>query len=234
MGETDELSQPRFRDITEEAGLAYRSRCGDPVTQSLIDVNGQGACFLDHDGAGQLDVNFANGSSRTLGSAGKEPTDYLLRHQGNGTFWDVTQAAGLGDANWSSGCAVGDFDNDGDPDLYLTNYGPSRLYQNDGGTYRDVSVATGVSGRDWEPAKWSMGVAFADIDNDGDLDLFVANFTVFDPETSPPPPTEDSPCKLKGIPIVCARDYYEGQQNLLYLNEGNGTFRDVSAAAGIL
>lgn len=230
----DEPSLPRFRDVTEQAGLAYRITCGDPVTESLLDVNGQGACFLDYDGDGLLDVYIANGSSRTLDRADKAPSDYLLRNEGNGTFRDVSRAAGLGDTRWSSGCAVGDFDNDGDADLYLTNYGPNRLYRNDGGTFRDVSQAAGVSGPDWSPVKWSMGAAFADIDIDGDLDLFVANFTVFDPETSPPPPMEDSPCKLKGVPIVCAPDYYEGQQDLLYLNGGDGTFRDVSATAGIL
>lgn len=230
---TDELSLPRFRDITEEAGLGYRITCGDSVTKSLLDVNGQGACFLDYDSDGKLDVYLANGSSRTLDSAGTAPTDYLLRNEGDGTFRDVTLEAGLGDTNWSSGCAIGDFDNDGDPDLYLTNYGPNRLYRNDGGTFRDVSQAAGVTGPDWKPPKWSMGAAFADIDNDGDLDLFVTNFTVFNPEMSPPP-TEDSPCKLKGVPIVCAPDYYEGQQDLLYLNLGNGTFRDVSNSAGIV
>ena len=233
-GAENESFLPRFRDITEEAGLGYRITCGDSVTESLLDVNGQGACFLDYDGDGHLDVYLANGSSRAMDSAGNAPADYLLRNEGDGTFSDVTQAAGLGDTSWSSGCAVGDFDNDGDQDLYLTNYGPNRLYRNDGETFRDISEAAGVSGPDWNPAKWSMGAAFADIDNDGDLDLFVANFTVFDPETSPPSPTEDSPCKLKGVPIVCAPDYYEGQQDLLYLNEGNGTFRDISSVAGIL
>ena len=225
---------PQFRDIAEEAGLDYRITCGDPVTESLLDVNGQGACFFDYDSDGHLDVYLANGSSRALDLAGKPPTDYLLRNEGDGTFSDVTRAAGLGDSRWSSGCAIGDFDNDGAQDLYLTNYGPNRLYRNENGTFRDVSAVAGVSGPDWDPAKWSMGAAFADIDGDGDLDLFVANFTVFDPETSPPAPTEDSPCKLKGVPIVCAPDYYEGQQDLLYRNEGDGTFRDISVSAGIL
>lgn len=110
-----------MHNITEKAGLGYRITCGDSVTNSLIDVNGQGACFLDYDSDGQSDVDLANGSSRTLDAAGKAPTDYLLRNKGDGTFIDVTHAAGLGDTSWSSGCAVGYFDNDGTQDLYLTN-----------------------------------------------------------------------------------------------------------------
>ena len=98
---------PSFRDITDEAGLAFEITCGNPVTESLVDVNGQGACFLDYDGDGLLDVYLANGSSRSLDRAGNPPHDYLLRNQGNGTFSDVTEITGLGDENWSSGCAVG-------------------------------------------------------------------------------------------------------------------------------
>ena len=224
---------PSFRDITDDAGLAYEITCGNPVTESLVDVNGQGACFLDYDGDGLLDVYLANGSSRSLDRAGNPPHDYLLRNQGDGTFLDVTNAAGLGDESWSSGCAVGDYDNDGDPDIYLTNYGPNKLYQNRAGSFSEVSGEAGVMGPDWTPPKWSMGAAFADIDNDGDLDLYVTNFAAFDPEISVPPPTAESPCQLKGVPIICAPDFFRGQQDLLYSNNGDGTFTDVLATAGI-
>lgn len=224
---------PSFHDITDEAGLAYEITCGNSVTESLVDVNGQGACFLDYDGDGLLDVYLANGSSRSLNRIGNPPRDYLLRNQGDGTFSDVTTTAGLGDRNWSSGCAVGDYDNDGDPDLYLTNYGPNKLYRNRAGTFSDVSDEAGVTGPEWVPPKWSMGAAFADVDNDGDLDLYVANFTAFDPERFVPPPTVESPCQLKGVPIICAPDFFHGQQDLLYSNDGDGTFTDVSDAAGI-
>ena len=228
-----ERTFPSFSDITDEAGLAYEITCGNPVTESLIDVNGQGACFLDYDGDGLLDVYLANGSSRSLEGAGNPPQDYLLRNQGDGTFTDVTTIAGLGDRHWSSGCTVGDYDNDGDPDLYLTNYGPNKLYQNQAGSFSEVSGEAGVSGPEWTPPKWSMGAAFADIDNDGDLDLYVANFTAFDPERFVPPPTVASPCQLKGVPIICAPDFFHGQQDLLYSNNGDGTFTDVSGESGI-
>ena len=224
---------PSFRDITDEAGLAYEITCGNPVTESLVDVNGQGACFLDYDGDGLLDVYLANGSSRSLDRAGNPPHDYLLRNQGDGTFADVTNVAGLGDKSWSSGCAVGDYDNDGDPDVYLTNYGPNKLYRNRAGYFSEVSGEAGVTGPEWTPPKWSMGAAFADIDNDGDLDLYVTNFTAFDPERFVPPPTAESPCQLKGVPIICAPDFFHGQQDLLYSNNGDGTFTNVSGTAGI-
>ena len=133
-------SLPSFRDITDEAGLAYKITCGDQTTQSLVDVNGQGACFLDYDGDGLLDLYLANGSSQSLDHAGTPPHDYLLSNQGDGTFSDVTRIAGLGDEAWSSGCAVGDYDNDGDPDIYLTNYGPNKLYRNEVGYFSDVSA----------------------------------------------------------------------------------------------
>ena len=187
---------PSFQDVTHEAGLTYKITCGDPVTESLMDVNGQGACFLDYDGDGRLDIYMANGSSRSLDRAGKPPHDYLLKNQGDGTFADVTESAGLGDTSWSSGCAVGDYDNDGDADLYVTNYGPNKLYRNTDGVFTEASKEAGVGGPEWTPPKWSMGAAFADVDNDGDLDLFVANFTAFDPDTPPPPPTDESPCRL--------------------------------------
>ena len=151
---------PTFHDITDQAGLAYKITCGDSVTHSLIDVNGQGACFLDYDGDGFLDVYLANGSSQALNRAGTPPHDYLLRNRGDGTFADVTKRTGLGDTSWSSGCAVGDYDNDGDPDLYVTNYGPNKLYRNDGGAFADVDPSGGGGWPRLDPSQVDHGSRF--------------------------------------------------------------------------
>ena len=137
---------PQFTEIAKTAGVAYKVICGDEVTEYLIDVNGEGAGFLDYDNDGDQDLYLVNGSSRSLQKAGRPPHDYLLRNNGDGTFSDVTNQAGLGDTEWSSGCAVGDFNNDGFVDLYVTNYGPNKLYRNNGdGTFTDVSEASGVA-----------------------------------------------------------------------------------------
>lgn len=201
---------PMLRDVTLESGLQPTIISGDPVTESLLDVNGQGACFLDFDGDGFLDIYFANGSSVSRERARNPPRDYMFRNRGDGTFSDVTACLGLGDTNWSSGCVVGDYDGDGDPDLFVTNYGANRLYRNEGGSFAEVSREAGVAGPDWTPPKWSMGASFGDIDNDGALDLFVTNFSALDRDASAAPPTEDSPCQLKGVPIICAPDYFDG------------------------
>jgi enediyne biosynthesis protein E4 len=225
---------PVFTEIAKQAGVAYRITCGDEVTDYLIDVNGQGAAFLDYDNDGDQDLYLANGSSRKLQKSASPPHDYLLRNNGNGTFADVTAKAGLGDTEWSSGVAVGDFDNDGYLDLYVTNFGPNKLYRNNGkGTFSDVSEKSGVAGPRWDLPKWSMGAAFGDYDNDGWLDLYVANFARFNYQPELPPPGPASPCRMKGVPIACAPDKYEGTQDLLYHNNGDGTFTDVSEAAGI-
>ena len=225
---------PVLRDVAAESGLRQTIVSGDTVTESLLDVNGQGACFFDFDGDGFLDIYFANGSSKSRDRAGKPPQDHMFRNRGDGTFEEVTAKLGLGDTNWSSGCVVGDYDGDGDPDLFVTNYGANKLYRNDGGGFADVSREAGFAGPVWSPPKWSMGGSFGDVDNDGDLDLFVTNFSSLDPAAAAPPETEESPCQLKGVPIVCAPDYFDGQQDLLYLNQGDGSFRDASAVAGVL
>jgi enediyne biosynthesis protein E4 len=225
---------PWFTEIAKQAGVAYRITCGDEVTEYLIDVNGEGAAFLDYDNDGDQDLYLANGSSRKLQKSANPPHDYLLRNNGDGTFSDVTQKAGLGDTEWSSGVAVGDYNNDGYLDIYVTNFGPNKLYRNNGdGTFSDVSERSGVAGPHWDMPKWSMGAAFGDYDNDGYLDLYVTNFARFNYQPDLPPPSPASPCRMKGVPIACAPDKYQGTQDLLYHNNGDGTFTDVSEAAGI-
>ena len=228
-------SLPVFSDVAEQAGVTYKVICGDEITEYLIDVNGQGAAFFDYDNDGDQDIYLVNGSSRKAESADVRPHDYLLRNNGDGTFSDVTAEAHLGDTSWSSGCAVGDYNNDGYLDLYVTNYGPNRLYRNNGdGTFAEIGNASGVAGPQLTPPKWSMGAAFGDYDNDGHLDLFVCNFARFDYWEHRPPPKPGSPCTLKSVPIACPPDMFEGGQDLLYRNRGDGTFADVTQPAGLI
>jgi hypothetical protein len=162
-----EQEMPTFTDITKKAGLDYRITCGDEINEYLIDINGQGACFIDYDNDGYQDLYLANGSSRRMEATGRLPRDYLLRNIGDGTFTDVTEKAHLGDTSWGSGCAVGDYNNDGYLDLYVTNYGPNKLYRNNGnGTFTEVGENTGVAGPRWDPPNWSMGAAFGDYDGE--------------------------------------------------------------------
>ncbi len=171
------ISLPVFTNITEQAGLNMQLINGDDPTEYLVDVNGTGACFLDYNNDGYQDIFLVNGTSRKSEAAGLHPHDYLLRNNGDGTFTDVTAQAHLGDSGWHSGCAVADFNNDGFADIYLTSYGPNKLYRNNGdGTFTDVAAAAHVDDPHWPYPKWSMGAAWADYDNDGQIDLYVANF----------------------------------------------------------
>lgn len=230
-----EKTLPVFSDFSQQAGITSKVICGDELTEYLIDVNGTGAAFFDYDNDGDQDIYLVNGSSRKSASASTPPHDFLLQNNGDGTFIDVTKSARLGDTSWSSGCAVGDYNNDGYPDLYVTNYGPNKLYRNEGdGTFSEVGGLSGVAGPELTPPKWSMGASFGDYDNDGHLDLYVCNFVQFDYWKEFPPPKAGSPCKLKGIPIACPPDMYRGEQDLLYRNKGDGTFTDVTRAAGFI
>jgi len=226
---------PVFTDITQQAGLNMKIIDGDENTEYLIDVNGEGACFLDYNNDGYQDIFLVNGTSRTAESKGEHPHDYLLRNNGDGTFADVTTQAHLGDSGWHSGCAIGDYNNDGFPDIYVTSFGPNKLYRNNGdGTFTEVGEKAGVADPHWDFPKWSMGAAFGDYDNDGRLDLYVTNFVRVDPQHLPPRPGDKNACKLKGVPIACPPDTYQGEQGILYHNNGDGTFTDVTKAAGLI
>lgn len=228
------LPLPVFTDITQQAGLNMKIIDGDEMTEYLTDVNGEGACFLDYNNDGYQDIFLVNGSSRKAEATGHLPHDYLLRNNGDGTFTDVTSQAHLGDTGWHSGCAVGDYNNDGFADIYVTSFGPNKLYRNNGdGTFSEVAEVSGVADPRWKFPKWSMGAAFGDYDNDGRLDLYVANFAEFDPRHLPPKPGDLNACKLKGVPIACPPDFFQGEQGILYHNNGDGTFTDVTKAAGL-
>ena len=225
---------PTFTDISQEAGLNMTMINGDEPTLYLMDVNGTGACFLDYNNDGFQDIFLVNGSSRKSEAQGIHPHDYLLRNNGDGTFTDVTKQAHLGESGWHSGCAVADYNNDGFSDIYLTSYGANKLYRNNGdGTFTDVAAAAHVDDPHWAYPKWSMGAAWGDYDNDGKIDLYVANFARVDPQHLLPKPGDPEPCKNVDVPIACPPDRYYGEQGILYHNNGDGTFTDVTQKAGL-
>jgi hypothetical protein len=194
--------------------------------------------FFDYDQDDWLDIFLVNGS-RLDGFAGirqdQVPISRLFKNNRDGTFTDVTQKSGLGHSGWGQGCCVGDYDNDGWNDLFVTYYGQNMLYRNHGnGTFTDVTAKAGLlqpPGPGGRP-RWNSGCAFLDYNKDGYLDLFVANYIDFDVKTAPLP--EAAGCTYKGIQVACGPPGLEGGKNILYHNNGDGTFTDVSEKAGIL
>ena len=217
---------PLFADATQQAGLHWQHRSGGPEKWHILEAKGGGAAFLDYDGDGYLDIYLVNGS--TLERTGHvSPLDNALyRNTGGGRFADVTAAAGANDTSWGMGCVAADYDNDGNADLYITNYGANRLYRNVGdGRFADATVSAGV-GDD----RWSTGAAFGDYDLDGDLDLYVANYVDFDPDIR----REDRPfCQWKSVDVFCGPRSLRGAADRLYRNEGDGRFVDKTADAGV-
>ena len=168
-----------FPEITEEAGLDFLHESGAAGKLHMPEIVGPGAAFLDYDGDGDLDIYVTNGNG-TLPEAGRSEAhvNRLYRQEADGTFSDVTESSGLGDGGYGMGVAVGDIDNDGLLDLYVTNYGWDRLYRNrGGGTFEDVTDRSGVS-----VGGWSCSAAFLDYDRDGFLDLYVTRFVEFNPK----------------------------------------------------
>ena len=228
----------QFTDVTHEAGIHWTHIDGRSGQKYFMETLGSGAAFFDYDSDGDADLYLVNGAplpgydAAVKQNAGttitadfySRPTNSLFRNNGDGTFTDVTEDAGVGDTGYGHGCAVGDYDNDGYPDLYVTNYGANRLYRNNGnGTFSDVTEKAGVA----EP-RWSTSCAFADYDSDGHLDLYVVNYIVFSLDENP-----WCGLKEKGIRAYCEPDNFPAQSDTLFRNNGDGTFTDVTKPAGI-
>ena len=214
----------QFVDVTQEAGIHWKHVDGRSGQKYFMETLGSGAAFFDYDADGDSDLYFVNGAPLPGYITEETPTNCFYQNNGDGTFTDITQKAQVGDTGYGHGCAVGDYNNDGRLDLYVTNYGTNRLYHNNGdGTFTDVAEAAGVT----EP-RWSTSCAFADYDSDGNLDLYVVNYIVFDI-------TENPWCGLKekGIRAYCEPDNFPAQSDTLYRNNGDGTFTDVTKSAGI-
>ena len=219
-----------FVDIARESGLNAKTVYGgEHRNKYLLETTGCGVAFYDYDNDGWLDIFLVNGSRLEGFPKGEEPTSHLFKNNRDGTFTDVTVKAGLAHSGWGQGVCIGDYDNDGFDDLFVTYYGKNVLYHNNGdGTFTDVSEKAGVAGT---KTRWGSGCAFVDYDRDGRLDLFVANYIDMELATAPVP--ESGPCLYKGVMVACGPPGLNGGKNILYHNNGDGTFSDVSEAAGI-
>ncbi len=213
-----------FQEIGEAIGLDYVNSVGEEHLSNIIESVGGGAAFLDYDKDGLLDIYICNGTWIEGFSQGPKPdrmpVNHLYHNLGNGTYEDVTRKAGLDNPVFSMGITVGDFNNDGYPDIYLSNYGPNVLYKNNGnGTFDDVTKRAGVAGG----IDCSVGAVWLDYDNDGLLDIYVGNYLYYDPQYK----YFYAP---DGFPGPMA---YDAQPDVLYHNKGNGEFEDVTKSMGI-
>lgn len=220
-----------FEDVAPTAGLDMQfTYGGDDSKKYILEVNGGGVAFLDYDNDGWLDLFFLNGSR--LEGFGDDPaaTSRLFRNTRDGRFADVTKDSGLGFAGWGNGVCAGDYDNDGNLDLFTTYWGPNRLYRNNGdGTFDENAAKAGVAG---PPKEWSSGCTFIDYDRDGHLDLFVTSYQEFDPAKAPPP-GKSSNCEWKGMPVFCGPRGLPYGRATLFRNNGKGAFEDVTEKTGI-
>ncbi len=223
-----------FTDITKSSGLdKFHHRSGAPEKATILEAVGSGVALLDYDNDGWMDIYLLNGSTFAALN-GKESTPHamLLHNNHDGTFTDVTDKAGVTNERWGFGVAVGDYDNDGWPDIYVSNFGKNRLYHNNhNGTFTDVAEKTGVA-----LGGWSTGPTWGDYDRDGLLDLFVPGYVRFDPNHPPLPGQNGIPaeaCQFRGVTAMCGPLGLAGESDHLFHNNGNGTFSDVSEKAGV-
>jgi enediyne biosynthesis protein E4 len=215
----------RFVDITSQAGVTF-NHISSPEKRYIVESMSGGVALFDYDNDGLLDIYLVNSLTMELLKSPSKPQSELYRNNGNGRFTNVTGKAGIGETGWGMGVCVGDYNNDGWDDLYVTCLGPDHLFKNNGdGTFTDVTKAAGVG----DP-RFSTGAAFLDYDNDGHLDLFVSNYVDFDLNNLP---SKDRPCQYRGIDVQCGPRGLRGAGDVLYHNNGDGTFTDVSDKAGV-
>ena len=218
-----------FRDVSKEAGVTPIIISGGREKNYVLEVNGSGACWFDYNNDGYMDLYLVNGATveelRGKAPPGKHQ-NHLFRNNRNGSFTDVTQQAKVPGKGWGFGCVAADFDNDGKTDLLVTNFGPNILFRNNGdGTFTDVTTRAGVGGGN----VWHTGAAFADYDNDGRLDLYVAGYLDFDIQNP-----KSGGCEYEGVRVkACGPLGFKGAPDALYHNNGDGTFTDVTAKAGV-
>jgi hypothetical protein len=220
----------KFGEVAQQAGLTATTIYGDEhKNRYLLETTGSGAAFIDYDNDGWLDVFLVNGTRLDGLPPSLNATNRLYRNNGNGTFTDVTEKAGLVRTGWGQSVCVGDYDNNGYDDLFISGFGKNALYRNSGkGTFTEVAEKAGVANN---TTRWGSGCAFVDYDRDGLLDLFVASYIDLDLKTTPLP--ETGPCLYKGVMVACGPPGLKGGVNALYHNNGNGTFADVSEKSGI-
>ena len=230
-----------FADVTKKAGLStWRNVTGSPDKRVIIEAKGSGVCLIDYDNDGWLDIYLVNGSTLDARAGHAAPPHAALFHNNHdGTFTDVTASAGVANDRWGTGCVVGDFDNNGSPDLYVTNVGPNRLYRNNrDGTFTDIAVKAGVALED-ESSPGAIdhtGATFGDYDGDGNLDLFVAGYIELDLKNASEPGSKASGydfCQYRGVKVMCGPRGLQGAGDHLFHSNGDGTFTDVGKKMGI-
>ncbi len=226
---SDRPFDAKLVDIAAQAGLRMKSVYGgEKAKKYILEANGPGAAMADVDGDSKLDLFVGNG--RTLEGAVEGATAKLFRNLGGGKFEDITAKAGVGRSGWGGGVCAGDVDNDGDTDLFVAYWGPDSFYINNGkGVFQDVAAKAGVAGGE---KQWTSGCTFVDFDRDGRLDLLTTQYQQFDPATAPPP-GKASNCEWKGMSVFCGPRGLPYGGVTLYRNSGDGSFEDVSEAAGV-
>jgi hypothetical protein len=218
---------PSFIDVAERVGITLINICGGLTKDYIVESLGNGAAFFDYDRDADVDLLIVNGSTLADYKNGGDPVAALYRNDG-GRFVNVTGGTGLDRRGWGMGVCVADYDNDGHSDIYITAYGPNVLYRNNGdGTFSDVTAYAGVG-----DARWGLNCAFGDYDRDGDVDLYVANYLTFD-ESVIPRRGESQRCRYMGADVFCGPLGLAGEPDVLYRNNGDGTFTDVTERSGI-